>query len=526
LSKEEAELAKEREKLSDEALNKDKKKDTTSVQKDIEIDFNNIENRIERLTINSSDLAGFALTEDGSKLFYLVSIEKGYDLWQHDFKEDETKLLEKLGTGAASLELDSKGEKLLVVSSKGIFTLDVKNTKTKKTVTFKAEVDADAQAKRLAMFEHVKNTVAAKFYNKNLHNIDWNDYCANYQQFLPYIDNYYDFSELLSELLGELNVSHTGSGYRGNSSNLKTTAKIGLLFNLYTKEKGIKVEEVLLGGIFDKADTKVKANCYLTKIDGVDINDNTDFYELLNGKAESEIVLTFKNGNEEFVEKIKPVASENEILYERWIENERAKVEKLSNGKLGYAHIRSMDDASYRSVYSDILGRYNDKEGIVIDTRFNGGGRLHEDIEVLLSGKKYLEQVPRGKKVNEQPTKRWLKPSIMIQGEANYSNAHGTPWVYKEMGIGKLVGMPVPGTMTSVWWENLPESGLYYGIPVAGYIDKNNKFLENEQLEPDIKVANETNILLQNRDQQIEEAVKILLQDLKNFKDPWKNFQY
>lgn len=139
---------------------------------------------------------------------------------------------------------------------------------------------------------------------------------------------------------------------------------------------------------------------------------------------------------------------------------------------------------------------------------------MHEDIEALFSGTKYLEQVPRGQYVGLQPTKRWTKASIMLMGEANYSNAHGTPWVYKHMGIGKLVGMPVPGTMTSVWWENMQDNSITYGIPIIGYRTKEGNFLENTQLEPDFKVANQSTILDQGRDQQIEEAVKELLNDI------------
>lgn len=82
---------------------------------------------------------------------------------------------------------------------------------------------------------------------------------------------------------------------------------------------------------------------------------------------------------------------------------------------------------------------------IVIDTRFNGGGRLHEDIEILFSGQKYFTQVVRGRETCDMPSRRWNKPSIMVMCEANYSNAHGTPWVYSHRGLGKLVGMPVPG---------------------------------------------------------------------------------
>ena len=118
----------------------------------------------------------------------------------------------------------------------------------------------------------------------------------------------------------------------------------------------------------------------------------------------------------------------NGLLYKRWVKQRAADVEKWSKGRLGYVHIQSMGDDSFRTVYSDILGKYNNCEGIVIDTRFNGGGRLHEDIEILFSGQKYFTQVVRGREACDMPSRRWNKPSIMLQCEANYSNAHGTPW--------------------------------------------------------------------------------------------------
>lgn len=173
-----------------------------------------------------------------------------------------------------------------------------------------------------------------------------------------------------------------------------------------------------------------------------------------------------------------------------------------------------MADASYRNVYADILGKYNLREGIVIDTRFNGGGRLHEDIEILFSGEKYLEQVIRDRVSCEMPSRRYNKPSIMIMGEANYSNAHGTPWVYKHKKMGKLVGMPVPGTMTSVNWEDLQDESMYFGIPVIGYRTQDGKYLENLQLEPDIMVRNTPEKLEQGIDEQLEAAVKELLKDV------------
>ena len=173
-----------------------------------------------------------------------------------------------------------------------------------------------------------------------------------------------------------------------------------------------------------------------------------------------------------------------------------------------------MDDPSFRSVYSDILGKYNDREGIVIDTRFNGGGRLHEDIEILFSGKKYFTQVIRGREACDMPSRRWNKPSIMLTCEANYSNAHGTPWVYQHRGIGKVVGMPVPGTMTSVSWETLQDPTLYFGIPIVGYRLQDGSYLENKQLEPDVKIANSPEKIIKGVDEQLETAVKELLKEI------------
>ena len=237
----------------------------------------------------------------------------------------------------------------------------------------------------------------------------------------------------------------------------------------------------------------------------------------LNRKAGKRTLVKFRKASGEVVEEVvKPISRAvcSELLYKRWVKHAAAEVERLSGGRLGYVHIESMGDPSFRTVYSDILGRYNKKEGIVIDTRFNGGGRLHEDVEVLFSGEKYLTQEIRGKDMCDMPSRRWNKASIMIMGEANYSNAHGTPWVYKYKKMGSLVGMPVPGTMTSVNWETLQDPTLYFGIPVVGYRTADGSYLENKQLEPDVKVENSKELVVTGRDEQLEAAVKQLLKEI------------
>ena len=139
---------------------------------------------------------------------------------------------------------------------------------------------------------------------------------------------------------------------------------------------------------------------------------------------------------------------------------------------------------------------------------------MHEDIEVLFSGKKYLTQVARGKDSCDMPSRRWNKPSIMVQCEACYSNAHGTPWVYKHTGIGKLVGMPVPGTMTSVNWVTMQDSSMVFCIPVIGYQLEDGSYLENKQLEPDVLVPTNPADVMNGEDAQLHKAVEVLLHDI------------
>ena len=250
-----------------------------------------------------------------------------------------------------------------------------------------------------------------------------------------------------------------------------------------------------------------------------------DWFPLINGKQGILTLFSFYNPEtgERWETAARPVSAgeQNEMLYQRWIKSRAAAVDSLSGGRLGYVHIRSMGDESYRDVYADILGKYNLRDGIVIDTRHNGGGRLHEDIEILFSGEKYLEQVIQGTVVCDMPSRRYNKHSIMLVSEDNYSNAHGTPWVYQHQGLGSIVGMPVPGTMTSVNWETLQDPSMYFGIPVIGYRTRDGHYLENSQLQPDFVVRNRPEDAVNGRDEQLEVAVRELLRQIDADSDVW-----
>ena len=499
--------------------NQDESADDKADQKEILVELNGIEDRIVRLTPNSSDLGSAILSKDGEDLYYFSAFEGGYDLWKMNLREKDTKRLHKLNTGWASLMLDKKGD-IFLLGSRIMQKMDAKSDALK-SISYQAEMKMDLAAERETMFDHVYKQHQKRFYNVNMHGVDWDAMTNAYRKFLPHIDNNYDFAELLSEWLGELNVSHTGGRYSPKGKG-DVTSNLGLLFDWDYQGKGMQIAEIIEKGPFDHPRTKVKAGCIIEKINREEITLDNDITCLLNNKAGKKTLISIYNpqNKERWEEVVMPVTNGqlNGLLYKRWVKQRAADVEKWSKGRLGYVHIQSMGDDSFRTVYSDILGKYNNCEGIVIDTRFNGGGRLHEDIEILFSGQKYFTQVVRGREACDMPSRRWNKPSIMLQCEANYSNAHGTPWVYKHQKIGKLVGMPVPGTMTSVSWETLQDPSLVFGIPIVGYRLPDGSYLENTQLEPDVKVANNPETVVKGEDTQLKVAVDELLKEIDSQK--------
>ena len=486
----------------------DKKADADSV-KTLKIEFEGIEDRIVRLTPNSSRLGDAIVSKDGESLYYFAAFEGAPDLWKMDLRKHETKLLSKGGSGV--LQMDKDGNLYSLGSSMKKIEKGDKMT----TIAYDAQMKLDLAAEREYLLRHVAKQINKKIFRTDYNGCDWDLMVKNYARFLPHIANNYDFAELLSELLGELNVSHTGGRFRP-AANGDATAQLGLLYDLTEATDGLKITAILEGGPFSKASSKVKVGDVVTAINGQPLTKDTDLAQLLNLCRGKKTLVSLKGSAGTWDEVVLPISqsAQSALLYKRWIKSRAAEVERLSNGRLGYVHIEGMDDASFRDVYSDILGKYNLKEGIVIDTRHNGGGRLHEDIEILFSGHKYFTQVIRGREVCDMPSRRYNHPSIMLQAEGNYSNAHGTPWVYSHQKIGKLVGAPVPGTMSSVNWETMQDPTLIFGVPVIGYQLPDGTYLETTQLEPDVPVLNKPETVVKGVDLQLEAAVRELLKQL------------
>jgi len=525
--KEKADKEKDKDKKTDAGSatnNGDKKndlaKDNTAV-KPWSPNVQDLEDRVVRLTINSSSISDYVVNSDGSKIYYLASFEKGYDLWVTEPRTRETKILAKLGGSPSGIEISKDGKSLFVTNNGSLVKVD--DAGKISSIGINGEMVLNAAKEREYIFDHVWRQVEEKFYDPKLQGVDWKSVKDTYAKFLPHISNNYDFQELLSEMLGELNASHTGGRYNPRMDNPDVTAALGLLYDETYTGRGLKVTEVLETGPLDKSVSKVKAGDIIEKIDGEAITDSVDWAKYLNRKAGKNTLLDIYDPSTgtRWEETLKPITfgEESALMYKRWIKKMEEMVDKLSGGKVGYVHVQGMNDGSYRNTFDAVLGRNFDKEALIVDTRFNGGGWLHDDLTTFLSGKHYLDFAPQGHRLKDgEPMGRWTKPSCVLMSESNYSDAFIFPYVYKQNGVGKLIGMPVPGTGTAVWWEQQIDPTIIFGIPMVATIGKENRPTENLQLEPDIKVPLRYEDFLNGRDPQIEAAVKEMLDTISKEK--------
>ena len=526
MSKEELELAEtnkdEKEKKADEKEekkkeNKKKKEEKTGKievdkVKPLELDFENCRDRVVRLTVNSSNMGDAIIDSKGEKVYYQAAFEGGYDLWCHDLKEGSTTLMMK-GIGGGGFVADKDIKNLFLCNGSSIKKIDL-GSKATTNIDFEAPFNYKPAEERQYLFDHVWRQVADKFYDPKMQGVDWEYYRKVYEKFLPYINNNFDFAEMLSEMLGELNASHTGCRYYAGGASLSTAA-LGAFFDPNYEGDGLKIQEVIKRGPFAVKKNEVTAGCIIEKIDGEAIKAGKDYNALLDGKSGKNVRLTIKNTKgKTFDLTIKAISQgyQQELLYKRWVDRNRAIVDSVSKGRIAYVHVKARDSESFRTVYSELLSDKNrNKDAVIVDERHNGGGWLHDDLCTLLSGKQYQEFVPHGKVVGKDPFNKWTKPSCVLICEDDYSNGHGFPWVYKELGIGKLIGAPVAGTMTAVWWETLMDRSLVFGIPQVGCRDMRGTFGENTTLYPDIEVYNSPEDYITGHDTQLIRAVEEMM---------------
>jgi tricorn protease len=481
-------------------------------------DLRNLPGREVRLTLGSSNVVDSHLSNDGESLLYLTKGETSDDLWLLNIRSKQLKRVTSIEVpekdAVPRLSVNDSGTAAYILAAGKITKIDV-DSGSAATVQFDAEKEIDGAAERAYLFDHIWRLEKERFFDPVMNGVDWNYYKEIYARFLPYIDNDEDFAEMCSEMVGELNSSHMGCRFRRAA--IDDTAALGAFYDPGYRGPGLRIQEIIENGPLDGATTPVSAGMVIEAVDQSPIAPGMDPSPLLNHRANRRVGLRVLDpaSNTRFVTVVKPIelAQQEELLYKRWVKQRREEVERISGGQIGYVHIKEMNQRGYREMFTELFGRDSAKKAVIIDSRANHGGHLRDDLVTLLSGKQYLRYVPRGQMLGWDPVApvgKWAGRSALLINEDNYSDGHLFPWVYQHLGLGTVIGMPIPGTGTSASWEQQQDPQLIVGVPYGTIEDAQGNAMEKVQVEPDIEVMNDAASIAQGKDLQLDRAIKVL----------------
>ena len=439
-----------------------------------------------------ASMSGLAFTRDGRTLYfserrgvYAVAVPQGG------------------GTGQAGATTPSGGREA-----------------TRRRVTFTPQVRIDLRAQWAQMFGDAWRTMKYRFYDPKMHGRDWDAARVKYEPLVQHVGDRHELLNLVNEMIGELNASHTGAapGGRGGGTGV-STGYLG--FDLEPDRRGgrYRVTHIYEDGPADRDWVIVAAGDYLIAIDGKAVKVGDEYWSLLNHRLNRKVEVTLnKKPTEEgaWKTRIAPIAqnAHNQLRYERWVKDNRAKVDKLSAGRVGYLHIQAMNQPSLRRFEKELRENRN-REALVIDQRWNGGGNIDQELLGILVQREYQVWQPRGTEPNARPFAGFFGPKVVLQNWRSASNAEMFPAGFRALGLGKVIGTPTMGAVIGTGSYSLIDGATVRTPGVGVFLaDKQRTNMENYGVAPDILVDNTPEDNLAGRDRQLEVAVQELLKTI------------
>ncbi len=209
----------------------------------------------------------------------------------------------------------------------------------------------------------------------------------------------------------------------------------------------------------------------------------------------------------------------SQLRYERWVKERRAQVDKVSDGRVGYLHIKAMDPPSLAKFKKD-LAEFRRKEALVIDERFNGGGNIEQELLAILVQRPYQVWHPRGTEPTPRPFAGYYGPKVVLQNWRSASNAEMFPAGFRALGLGKVVGTPTMGAVIGTGSYTLIDGSTIRTPGVGVFLaDEGHTNMENTGVKPDVFVENSPEDNLAGRDRQLDVAVKEVMKGLKTGRD-------
>jgi tricorn protease len=443
------------------------------------------------------------------------------------------------GGGISSLNISRDGRTLFFIERDGIYSVPLpaspppgsaaaaavasagRGEGTRRRISFNVRVRVERPAEWAEMFDDAWRTMKYRFYDPQMHGIDWDAARAKYRPLVDFVGDRQELLNIINEMIGELNASHTGAAPppRGAASGV-STGNLGVELESDSAAGRYRVTHVYEDGPADKDWVRVSVGDYLIAINGKPVRAGDNYWQLLNNRLnrKSEVSFNNKPGEEGSwrtrIETVAPNAY-SQLRYERWVKERRKKVDELSGGRIGYLHIQAMNQPSLRKFEKEIR-EFRNKEALVIDQRWNGGGNIEQELLAILVQRQYQVWQPRGTEPASRPFAGFFGPKIVLQNWRSASNAEMFPAGFRALGLGKVVGTPTAGAVIGTGSYRLIDGSTVRTPGVGVFLaDPKRTNMENYGVQPDMLVDNLPEDNLAGRDRQLEAAVGELMKQLQ-----------
>lgn len=510
----------------EEAAGEKKKKGEEVV---VEIDFENIHDRLQQVTRALGNKSNVLISKDGETFYYgMFANDPAVMSIKWDGSEEKTILSGRFLSG---LSWDKDYKQMYYVERGRPGKLNPSSRKPA-PLPFTAKMKIDYQAENQQVFDDGWRALNAGFYDPNFHGQDFGKLREKYRPRALAASTAQDFRDMFNEMLGQLNASHMGMS--GPSPEETQSVRTGLLgIEVMPSAKGVMITRVIPYAPADREMSQLKVGEIITAVNTEPLGANENFYSRFQETANERVLLnvTGTDGTSREVI-IRPTSSLRTALYEEWVAERKRLTEEYSNGQLGYIHIQGMNIPSYERFERELTASGYGKKGIVIDVRFNGGGSTTDMLMTILNARQHAYTVPRGaakslEKENKKfvdtypfserlPMPALMKPSIALCNQNSYSNAEIFSHAYKTLDVGTLVGQPTFGAVISTGSYRLM-NGSRVRMPFrAWYVKTTEENMEHGPAVPDIIVENEPDGKAKGQDLQLKKAVETLLQEMND----------
>jgi Tol biopolymer transport system component len=488
---------------------------------DVKIDSDEIERRAKQLVGVEEGIGAIAVSPDSKSVAFVLTALGSSDIYVTSPTGGSMQRLTTSGEAPGDLIWAPDSSKIYFLSGPGLIKSVSRDGSQMGLVQFTAQMQINRLEDYYAVFDEANQVIYDNFYDKTFRGKDWKAIERHYREEIPSITVRTDFDYLMTELLGELNSSHTGySDPAGAATPARPTGYLGIYDDESYDGPGVKVGKVLARSPASKAESQLKAGDYILAVDGNTVSAGNAMDIALTDKVGKIVSLTVNDKptrDGARVVKIKPIASAawSNLRYEEWIDQRRAIVDKVSNGRFGYLHVPDMGDDARNRFERELLSIGERKDGMVLDFRGNNGGDTHDSLlRILARNKVYFTMAPRTETPFPQPEHAYTKPIILVTDEFDLSDAEVFANGFRELGLGKIVGNRTMGWIIFTSGDSLVD-GSFIRRPTIGCYTLDGRDMELWGVPPDVLVINTSADFIQGKDAQLEKAVEELLKDPK-----------